>query len=254
MSRSILKAVTISGADDSVDTKELLEISRQFPWVEWGILVSKAKEGKPRYPSFEWQTKLFDTWAESFDAQMRPRMRLSVHLCGFWCREVIEGRWTFLKDRLAIWPMFGRVQLNHSHRIHSLLESDIINLVKALVDPVTAEKQFIFQMKQFDCPAFDAVLKAAIDAVPFFDRSGGKGKVAPEWPEPRVWAAGQEYCGYAGGLNCDNIVEQLTALSAVVEKVPVWIDMETGAFTEDRFDTDKVRRYLDLSRPWTYAG
>ena len=33
---SILDRVTITGADDSVRPTDLLELSREFPFVEWG--------------------------------------------------------------------------------------------------------------------------------------------------------------------------------------------------------------------------
>lgn len=50
----MLERVTITGADDSTDISQLVELSQEFPFVEWGILVSRRSEGGPRFPSREW--------------------------------------------------------------------------------------------------------------------------------------------------------------------------------------------------------
>ncbi len=42
--------VTLTGADDSVRPAELVEISQQYPLVEWGILFSKSQQGTARFP------------------------------------------------------------------------------------------------------------------------------------------------------------------------------------------------------------
>ena len=37
-----LTRVTITGADDSVEPRALAELSEAFPFVEWGLLMSKG--------------------------------------------------------------------------------------------------------------------------------------------------------------------------------------------------------------------
>jgi len=50
-----LDRVTITGADNSVENMhEIFDLSQQFPFVEWGILVSHSSVGKPRFPSLMW--------------------------------------------------------------------------------------------------------------------------------------------------------------------------------------------------------
>ena len=54
-----LDRVTITGADDSVDPLQLRALSLEFPFVEWGILVSHSNTictsyPKPRFPSPKW--------------------------------------------------------------------------------------------------------------------------------------------------------------------------------------------------------
>ena len=74
-----------------------------------------------------------------------------------------------------------------------------------------------------------------------FDKSGGRGAAPPSWPKAREGA----FCGYAGGLNPDNIGVALPAIAACVpEGQPYWIDMESGVRTDDRFDLDKCELVL----------
>jgi hypothetical protein len=49
--KCFLKQVTITGADDSINYHKLFDISHQFPFVEWEILLSKNSEGYPRFPT-----------------------------------------------------------------------------------------------------------------------------------------------------------------------------------------------------------
>ncbi|MHB1675039.1 MAG: hypothetical protein ACYCSP_12405 [Acidobacteriaceae bacterium] len=46
-----LETVTITGADDSTDIVELAELSEEFPFVEWGILISaRARKADFAFP------------------------------------------------------------------------------------------------------------------------------------------------------------------------------------------------------------
>ena len=44
-----LQYVTMTGADESVDPKALIELSKEFPFVEWGILI--GSQSGMRFPS-----------------------------------------------------------------------------------------------------------------------------------------------------------------------------------------------------------
>ena len=50
----ILDRVTITGADDSIKATDLIPLSKRFPFVEWGILLSKNNEGSFRFPTRDW--------------------------------------------------------------------------------------------------------------------------------------------------------------------------------------------------------
>jgi hypothetical protein len=106
----MLRYVTITGADDRVDPSALADLSAEFPFVEWGILASKGREGTPRYPTREWMQRL-DEAAARFetrsDVVFARRMNLSLHLCGEYAREALSGSGMFVPP-----TEFRRVQLN----------------------------------------------------------------------------------------------------------------------------------------------
>src|SRR5271167_3408365 len=93
----MLRGVTITGADDRVDPGALISLQREFPFVEWGILMSVKRQGTPRYPS--------DAWIQSL-----PRgLRLSLHCCGDAARRVLAG--THIPWH-RVEPHFSRYQMN----------------------------------------------------------------------------------------------------------------------------------------------
>ncbi len=76
-----LERVTISGADDRVQPRELAELSRAFAFVEWGLLLSRKRAGCPRYPT---QDCILSLAAEG--------VLLAGHLCGQWARDLaVQG-------------------------------------------------------------------------------------------------------------------------------------------------------------------
>jgi hypothetical protein len=56
----MLTGITITGADDQVDPRELAMLSAEFPFVEWGILMSESRAGTSRYPGQTWMLHLDD--------------------------------------------------------------------------------------------------------------------------------------------------------------------------------------------------
>jgi phosphoribosylanthranilate isomerase len=87
---------------------------------------------------------------------------------------------------------------------------------------------------------------------PLFDTSGGAGVLPNRWPG--AWPG--RYCGYAGGLGPDNVVEQLTRIRiAANEGERFWIDMERRVRSDDdeQFDLDKVRTVLEAVKPLVQA-
>ena len=46
-----LKCVTMTGADEDTDISRMIYLSRRYPFVEWGVLISATRSGQQnRYP------------------------------------------------------------------------------------------------------------------------------------------------------------------------------------------------------------
>jgi hypothetical protein len=224
--------VTMTGADDSVSPRRLLPISLKHPSTEWGILFSKSQEGGPRFPSSHWVLEFGRIAVEN-------NLSCCAHICGRWVREMVEdGRYSWFADRAELLTMFQRVQINFhasKHRLHP-------DFFKLLAD--NGDKQFIFQMDDVNNPVLERCLEMGLNAVPLFDTSGGAGIVPAAWPKPIEGV----YCGYAGGLGPDSVLDELRRIKETVGDLTIWIDMETRIRSDDdrTFDLTKVDQCLGI--------
>jgi phosphoribosylanthranilate isomerase len=240
----MLDRVTITGADDSVLPGSLVDLSARYPFVEWGILVSRSHVGSPRYPTSSW-FRLMQLNAAG--------LKMSLHLCGHFVRELLLGRIAFPIDIL---DGFQRVQLNfHAERV--VCSPDQFRAaLKSLGD-----RQFIFQVDGANGNKYlgEALASRVIDAVGLFDVSGGAGVLPDFWPGAGSIRPDQ-YVGYAGGLSPENLVEQIPAIAIAAHGRRHWIDMETRVRSDDDrvFDLGKVETALRIaegfiSRPDLYS-
>ena len=244
----MLDRVTITGADDRVDVSELKKLTDEFPFVEWGILLSQSRMGTCRYPTFEWIRKLLK---EKLASDGGPLMQVSGHICGQWVRDIEQKGCFSIVDALReakCWPSlwWNRFQINWGSR------GSKANLDKLREAYTSAPKglQFILQCPNGDCSSLDAIRRHLadlnFDAVPLVDSSGGRGEVRSEWPQP--WTP---YSGYAGGLNPDNLEEEYNKIAKRAMYAKIWIDVESGVRDEnDQFDFDKVRSFLTQASDW----
>ncbi len=239
--KPILEIVTVTGADDSICPEELIPIAKEFPFVEFGILLSQKQRGYKRFPSREWLDKLYVLW-------QKEKIALSGHLCGKWVRDLCIGIPSFFDELGYTWKMFERFQLNFHGERH------LFNVgFSAVLERFLSKKQVIFQMDGMNDTIYSVVDgnyftgKKCFSARPLFDASGGAGMLPKEWPAQEKG----KYCGYAGGLSPDNVQKELEKISQVATG-PIWIDAETLLRSEnDRiFDLKKVRRFLEVTRPW----
>ena len=220
-----LTRVTISGADDGVDVKELEALSREFPFVEWGILLSHTRSGKqPRYPSPRWLTALEWLWG--------PEMKTALHVCGRAALEVM--------DKPARWlahSTFKRVQINGW--APGVANLDVLGRCAR-----EHECEFILQARSEDVLQAAAHEAMAIgSASVLFDPSGGRGIEAFQWPTAPLGAR----MGYAGGIKPETVLDVLAELGP---RADFWIDMESGVRDEhDRFDVGRVRAVLEAAAP-----
>jgi hypothetical protein len=228
MEMMVVNKVTITGADDSTDISEMIDISKAYPWVEWGILLLKDKMGTPRYPSQAWLDKLAGT-------SLDPDWNFAAHVCGAWTKSILMGDPCVFNE--VDMSIFQRVQLN--------FRPQKTYWVPQFVAELPEDYRYIFQMGNIGNDAATFALENGANACILFDRSGGKGVSPDSWPEPIP----NVYCGYAGGLGPDNITAELEKIGAVVPKNrSIWIDMETKVRVDDdsALDMQKVRRVLSL--------
>jgi len=237
MMKQILDRVTITGADDSIRPEDLIGISEAYPFVEWGILLSKNNMGCARFPSLDWMKRL-----AQFKTEHPNTLHLSGHLCGAWVRNLCKGGdSSFTEELEGTAQMYERIQLNFHAQRHKTDAESFINALFTL-----GIKQYIVQWDNVNTGFLDLIRYHQLKAAPLFDLSGGNGVLPKEWPRA------DGYCGYAGGLSPENVQGQLELICEKVGKPPVWIDTETRVRSEDdqQFDLGKVRTFLEQSKPY----
>lgn len=244
-----LDRVTITGADDSIEPNDLIALTEEFPFVEWGILASESSTGRrTRYPSWEWMIMLQSL------ASKHP-MKLSLHLCGKWVRQLLLGHRSESLTDAALF-LFQRSQLNfHAENA----KCDQRGFCKAL--ETFGDREIIFQIDGNSGNAHMESLwdecdrtNTRINSVSLFDISGGAGILPGEWPKPTFMIDDETYAyhGYAGGLGPDNLQEQIPLIGEAAGDARFWIDMETKVRSDNdrRFDLDKVRQCLEIAKPF----
>lgn len=221
---------TITGADDAVDPGELAALSDEFPFVEWGILVSPKRAGTPRYPSAEW-TGRFAKLA------VHGMFQAAQHICGAALRTTVDGGESHLRSYAH------RFQLNG-------YQSPMPYPLQLLIEEWW-DRDFVLQARSAEAVA--ACVRDAREANGgllrerlhvLIDCSGGRGVTLAQ-PDVEAFAAidtSGVIVGLAGGIGPDNIV---MAIETANRLGCSWIDMESGVRTDDHFDLAKVRAVLE---------
>lgn len=245
--KRFIETVTVTGADDGTAPDKIYALSLAYPFVEWGILLSKKNEGHPRFPS--------SLWLNDFLLNKHDEVTVSGHLCGHWVRDIVSGGVDFANQKEELLPFFDRFQLNFHGEPHHIVNVD--NYLYAL-DYLNASgnQQIIYQRDGVNDLLFSharsqSAIRAGLDAVPLYDISGGRGILPKDWPEPEG-----AYCGYAGGLSPANLQEQIDKLSKIVGDNHIWIDAETCLRTEDNqlLDLQKVVQFLEIAKPFVVGN
>ncbi len=236
----MFKYVTLTGADDSVDPQELINLSFDFPFVEWGILIG-TRAGLHRFPSMGWIGKLVKLKHENAN-RFHP-IHLSLHICGRWLREIAKG--TPLS-----WPTeflaFERCQLNWHGETQGDISSKIVQSFQQLKgwNPTV-----IFQFDGVN-DHLCAACAESLNVAALFDQSHGAGLLPERWNR----AIPDFPCGHAGGLGADNVAVELPKIMPMVDKAQyAWIDMETKLFTGERFDLRECGSVLAQAAPFVEA-
>jgi hypothetical protein len=236
----MITKVTITGADDSIKPQALVDLQKEFPFVEWGILLSRSNFNRSRYPSKDWLVELVETKEKNYNG-----LSLSCHLCGAYVRELLTGNVNFVFKELGfLWDMFDRYQINTHGEPHNYDMTTLFYFLRTFYD-----RDFIFQYDEVNTQLVDDIAQlGAKNISALFDISHGAGILPAQWPRP----LSNIRCGYAGGLSPTNLKSQIDLIEGVVEDTPIWIDMETHVRSRNdrEFDLDKVRECLKISSPY----
>ena len=243
--------VTMTGADDRTDPLALLDLSRRYPFVEWGILLSERRAGTARYPGPDWVRELLGI------SPYQEGARFAAHLCGTTMRRFVEAFSAPVETEQDGWlapfglgiaeydSFFGRTQVNFDQGREGFDEARLATLIRRwkvrtrgdLITQHNAENTDLWPVLQSADRADGRGPRHQL----LMDASGGRG-VSPEtWPRPIAGVP----CGYAGGLGPDTILADLDRIAETVGDGVIWIDME-GRLRDasDRFDLDRVETVL----------
>lgn len=223
-----LVATTLTGIDEHTDFSRALDLSHEFSFLEWGVLLGGAPS--PRYPHI-------DTIANWASVCHDRQARTALHLCGKFARQWIAGD----PDIVELARQFGRIQVNVV-----AARTD----VDALVDAVTSSRhpRVITQHNAANETITHRLINEHQHAV-LFDASGGRGEATTSWPTHIPGKA----CGYAGGLSPETVEEELEKIAAQAGPA-FWIDMEGRVRTaQDTLDLDRCQRVLANVQRWLVA-
>ncbi len=247
-----LSHLTLTGVDDSVDPWALTALADALPILECAVLLDVERSGDARFPSSAWRRELY---------RAAPGLRIAAHVCGVASlTELAEGRAPEATELGAevtgrTGARFGRVQLNFdASRLPPTLPTALATSWRdgrwrrgdgtplGLVTQYNAANREVHRWfahddaGMFSYPSFYGVL---------FDESGGLGVAPRAWPRP---LAGLR-CGYAGGIAPANVRHVLSTLQSLLPPdCTIWIDMESGVRSDDRFDLAKAGQLIELVR------
>lgn len=248
-----LRKVTLTGADDSIEPIDLVDLTERYSFVEWGILFSPRRQGvESRYPSYDWLRELHQLAMLWKDTRSEP-FPISAHLCGGYTKDYngLSSRYDSGFQRWStseVYPLtrkFQRVQFNIGSTFNEMdLEAfdQVINYGRPTFEP-------IIQVRDWG-RVDEVIAHDSISGIPFsllYDRSGGTGESPDSWLKPPKGI----HVGYAGGIGPDNVEEVLYALEEVCEDETISIDMESKLRGfRDSFDLKKADEVLAIASRW----
>lgn len=224
-----LTQITFTGVDMATDLSRLREIQKQYPFAEFGVLASfnSAVNGN-RYPNPLW-----------FDQLSKWPLNLALHVCGTAATCLLNNQW-YLLDTLTNYNQvrFKRIQLNVAKKKYYFPATKKIPcFVKELIIQQSSEDN-MDTYKYLKDTCYDRKNIAML-----YDPSGGKGLLSDF-----NYLNNMDRCGYAGGLNESNIAEVLTKFLQIKNNQTFWLDLESGARTDDWFDLNKVENILSICK------
>ena len=222
-----LERVTFTGADDQTPIEQMADLSRAYPWIEWGILMPHMG-GRRRFPSPDWVCRLID----------HPGLNLAAHICPPWTSKFYEQDTGVV---MLLKPAFQRIQINTHGHLYSARQF-------AMDAMLYDAREYIIQLDGLNDSILDiAIEHGATNITGLYDKSHGNGERPALWP-PSLYPL--HWIGYAGGLGPDNLDKELPRILEAAGETPVWIDMESRVRTNERFDLTKVHQCINIAEPY----
>lgn len=229
-----LKTITFTGVDEYTSLEDLVEISENHPRVEFGILYSNKIDRTNRYPSYRFVKKLLE--------KAPSNVRFSIHFCGKSVDNLIQLQYKEVNLAVKNFLRGGRIQLNRKFK-----NKDFSSFEKFFEENSHPRNlNIILQYNNHNRKYCEQFIEAGHNNLSFlFDESGGRGIETDNYPFDF-----KHYCGYAGGLNVDNIERKLNQFRIMnsfpeTRKTDFWIDMETGVRNgDDIFSIYKVKQII----------
>ena len=137
-----ISLVTVTGADDSVDPKDLIDIHNKFPFVEFGLLVAPDFFGGNRWPSLKWI-------AEFKKLCIGTSVKVAGHICGTWVQDIYNGVWPKDEIPLELASLAKRWQLN----THGIEHKYSPEFMMAILEVNMLCDKFCFDICRFDTVA-----------------------------------------------------------------------------------------------------
>lgn len=220
-----ISKVTITGLDTLVEIDRIIELQKEFPFVEWGILFSSNREGQKRYPTMWVVEKI-----------IKSGIPLSAHFCGTWAKEVLEKQnFDVIK---TLHQNFKRVQLNYNFSYNQNWSLTHLNVFA----DENRSREIILQYNKSNKQVIDEFKVGFPENINIlYDASGGRGTEIKEVLPPF-----KNFTGYAGGITDKNIDGICKIITDHSDNSTVWIDMESGVRTNDIFDLEKVIAVLNV--------
>jgi hypothetical protein len=227
-----LQRVSLTGADDQVPLRPLIELGEQYPFVEWALLYVPHAEGAPRNPSRAWFQNFFASQVPGYSA---------VHLCGRQAfEELVAG--TLPRHLLQA----DRLQLNINARKKDFSDEEVLHVFQ---QALSLGPDVILQYHPDMAGVIEQFLatcssEARARVHVLMDASRGTGLMPAQWTIPA--ALKESFVGFAGGLGPDVMEAALRKMEQCGQAY--WADMESGLRSDNQFDVSKVRRVLEIAQ------
>lgn len=268
-----LAVATFTGARDGTSVGDMAELSKTYPFVEWGIIY--PPNHSKQSPSYSWLTELVNAAEEIYDNPGgNQQIHLSAHITSVeWMKAIFTGKLP-TKELIYVPDVFGRIQLNFGGLDYQKDIGITPSLSKAAYNRLTPQlsdeqhnelrrtRTFIYQCDGVNDKHLKDIQNYynASTVIPLCDRSYGRGIKPDTWLKNQQsqkysdrtdYAGYFNYVGYAGGLSPNNLEAELPliaeAAGAASRDVSFWIDMQTGVHNEQgQFDLHLVERCCQI--------